>query len=517
MLKNDDAVLPLQSDERIAIIGPNAKIATYCGGGSAFLNAYRAVTPHEGIRARSTAPVDFAQGAYGHQFLPLLGHHLRTRDDQPGFVVRTYNDPPSVAGRKAIDERILRDSNMFFIDYEHPKLEEVWYVKAEGLFTPEDSGQFDFGLCVQGTAELFIDGNLIVSNVHNQRSGSSFLGNGTIEEIGSLTLEEGRSYSITIEWGCSKTSKLRKPGTVDFDKGGLRFGACKRLDPLQAIDEAVELASSVRQVVVFAGLSGEWETEGQDRTNMNLPPHTDALISKVLDANPNTVVVIQSGTPVHLPWIHKAKAVLHAWYGGNETGHGIADVIYGVVNPCGKLPLSWPRSLRDNPSYLNTRSEGGRILYGEDVYVGYRYYDAMRIEPLFPFGHGLSYTSFVLWDLCLSQKADNMLSLSCRLSNTGKLAGAQVVQVYVSPDFEQFVTRPVKELKTFTKQHVERSETVTIEMEIDLVRATSFWEEREGRWCSQAGPYTVMVGTSSAGEFLEERAIVSRTTYWKGM
>lgn len=283
------------------------------------------------MRARNTAPVDFAQGAYGHQFLPLLGHHLRTRDNQSGFVVRTYNEPPSVPGREVIDERVLCDSNMFFIDYDHPKLEEVWYVKAEGLFTPEDGGLFDFGLCVQGTAELFIDQNLIVSNFPNQRSRSSFLGNGTVEEKGSLTLEEGRSYNITIEWGCSKTSKLRKPGTVDFGKGGLRFGACKRLDPIEAIDDAVQLASSVRQAVLFAGLSGEWETEGQDRAVMDLPPYTDTLISKVLDANPNTVVVIQSGTPVHLPWIYKTKAVLHAWYGGNETGHGIADVIYGVV------------------------------------------------------------------------------------------------------------------------------------------------------------------------------------------
>jgi beta-glucosidase len=136
-----------------------------------------------------------------------------------------------------------------------------------------------------------------------------------------------------VQWGCAKTSKLKAPGTVDFGHGGFRFSCCKQLCPKTAIEEAEKLARSVDQVVLFAGLSGEWESEGQDRETMDLPPNTDELISRVLKANPNTAIVIQSGTPVAMPWIDKAKAVVHAWYGGNETGNGIADVIFGDVNP----------------------------------------------------------------------------------------------------------------------------------------------------------------------------------------
>lgn len=227
----------------------------------------------------------------------------------------------------------MTDSTIFFLDYSHPKISYLWYADAEGIFTPDESGIFDFGLCVQGTGRLYIDGKLIISNVENQKSGSSFLGSGTVEELGQKELIAGQEYKILVQWGCAKTSSLKAPGVVDFGHGGFSFGGCKRLNPVQSIKDAVELAWTVDQVVLFAGLSKEWETEGQDRENMNLPPHSDELISEVLKANPNTVVVIQSGTPVAMPWIEDAKAVVHAWYGGNETGNSIADVIYGDVNP----------------------------------------------------------------------------------------------------------------------------------------------------------------------------------------
>ena len=130
----------------------------------------------------------------------------------------------------------------------------------------------------------------------------------------------------------------------------------------------------------------EWESESWDRKDMDLPSNIDTLITRVLAANPKSIVVNQSGTPVTMPWIESAKAVLQAWYGGNETGNGIADVLFGDINPGGKLPISWPRRIQDNPTYHNFGSVRGRVLYGEDVYVGYRFYDKIDLEPLFPFG-----------------------------------------------------------------------------------------------------------------------------------
>ncbi|KAJ9639905.1 hypothetical protein H2199_006138 [Coniosporium tulheliwenetii] len=516
LLKNQNSVLPLSKDKRIAVIGPNSKVATFCGGGSASLNPYHAVTPFEGIKASATSEVDFAQGAYGHQSLPQLGQLLRTVDGKRGFTLKIYNEPPKASERHLLEERLLSDSMVFFLDYSHPSLQPIWYADAEGIFTPEESGIYDFGLCVQGTAKLYVDGELLVSNVENQRSGPSFLGAGTLEEVGTKELEAGRQYRILVQWGSAKTSKLKAPGVVDFGHGGFRISGCKRLSPLKAIEEAAELASNVDQVVLFAGLSGEWETEGQDRETMTLPPHSDELISMVLGANPNTVVVIQSGTPVAMPWIDRAKAVVHAWYGGNETGHGIADVIYGDVNPCGKLPLTIPRRLQDTPAYFNYRSEGGRVLYGEDVYVGYRYFDKVEVPPLFPFGHGLSYTTFHLSDVRVERRSDTELAVSIKIANTGSRAGAEVVQVYVAP-VSPPINRPCKELKGFQKVYLQPGSESVVEVTLDLIRSTSFWDEYSSRWCSHTGMYKILVGTSSAGGFLESSLELHKTVYWSGL
>ncbi|PYH97185.1 hypothetical protein BO71DRAFT_448160 [Aspergillus ellipticus CBS 707.79] len=515
LLKNEDAILPLDKTKKIAVIGPNAQIATYCGGGSAALNPYEAVTPFDGISRSASGGVEFAQGIYGHQNLPLLGKRLRNQAGLIGFDLRIFNEPPTVATRTPLEELHETDSLVFFLDYSHPELQTVWFADAEGYFVPEESGLYDFGLCVQGTGKLFVDGKLLINNADVQRPGPSFLGSGTMEERGTMELVAGRQYRVHVQWGCAKTSKFKVPGVVDFGHGGFRFGACKQLSPEEGITEAVKLAESVDQVVLLAGLSAEWESEGEDRTHMNLPPQTDELISRVLKANPDTVVVIQSGTPVEMPWIAEAKAVLHAWYGGNETGNGLADVVFGDANPSGKLPLTFPRRIKHNPTYFNYRSEAGRVLYGEDVYVGYRFYDEIEIDPLFPFGHGLSYTTFHLSDLSL-QRDSNTLRASCKLRNTGSRAGAEVVQLYVAPVAPP-IKRPLKELKEFRKVWLESAAEEGVTMPLDLVRATSFWDEKTSSWCSHSGAYRIMLGTSSRGAFLEGTVELQETTFWSGL
>lgn len=516
LLKNETNVLPFRKDKRTAVIGPNSKIATYCGGGSASLNPYYAVTPFEGIKNQATAGVDFAQGSYGHQQLPVLGAQLTRPDGSRGFTMKVYNEASGTLRRHVIDERLISDSTMLFVDYTHPKLSDVWYADCEGIFTPESDGLYDFSLTVHGTAKLYIDGELVVNNSVNQKSGTSFLGTGTIEEIGSKELIAGRSYNILVQYGCAKTTLLKIPsGVVAFGSGGLRFGGCKRLCPKQGIEEAVRVAKSADQVVLFAGLSGEWESEGEDRRIMDLPPGTDDLISAVLNANPNTAVIIQSGTPVTMPWVDKANAILQAWFGGNETGNGIADVVFGDVNPSAKLPLTIPRRVQDNPAYVNYRSEGGRVLYGEDVYVGYRHYERLELPALFPFGHGLSYTNFSLSDLKLFQDSKE-LSISTKITNVGSREGAEVVQVYIAP-VKPPINRPVKELKAFKKILGEIGSSSVVELRVNLQQATSFWDEHTDRWCSHAGKYRVLVGTSSSGTFLEKTVEVAKTTFWTGL
>jgi beta-glucosidase len=248
---------------------------------------------------------------------------------------------------------------------------------------------------------------------------------------------------------------------------------------------------------------------------MNLPGYTDDLISAVTDANPNVVVVLQSGTPVRMPWAHKVSSIIQAWYGGNETGNAIADALYGDINPSGKLPLSFPIQIEDNPAFLNYRSERGRVLYGEDVYVGYRFYEKIRRETLFPFGHGLSYTTFKISQLELVNDGEN-LNISVLVENTGKVDGAEVVQVY-GTQRSPSVKRPAKELKGFAKAHIRAGESKQVTVSIQRKYFTSFWDEERDMWISEKDTYDVLVGCSSADTPLKTNFEIVETQWWAGL
>ncbi|KAJ5494468.1 hypothetical protein N7463_010555 [Penicillium fimorum] len=525
LLKNNDQILPLDPLKKTLVIGPNANIAAYCGGGSAALSPYYAITPLEGISGSCTGGVTFSQGVYSHKELPLLGDQLKTEDGQTGYIFSVFTEPSSNKDRKAVDILHMKSSSAFLMDYKHPEVHsDLYYITMEGIFEPTESGLYDFGLTVAGTGELFIDGEKVVDNKNNQRQGTSFFGIGTPEERGSKYLEANQRYKIVVDYGTAPTSNLKLHGVVSFGPGGLRVGGCKRIDTEQAIQEAVDLAATADQVIICVGLSGEWESEGFDRPHMDLPPMSDQLVERVLAIHPNAAVVVQSGTPVTMPWARDVKALLHAWYGGNETGNGIADVIFGNVNPSGKLPLSFPEFIEQNPAYLSYRSEGGRVLYSEDVYVGYRYYEKIKAKPLFAFGHGLSYTAFRLSTLAVSQplKALNrvkeeVLEVSVSVENVGSCSGAETVQVYISPPSNASIARPVRELKGFKKVKLQQGEKQEVVITIQVALATSFWDERLSSWLSEAGEYTVTVVGTGEQNVLSTGFTISHTREWNGL
>jgi beta-glucosidase len=347
LLKNDDGILPLDPSKKTLVIGPNADIAAYCGGGSAALAAYSTVSPREGI-AGKCADVIFSQGCYGHKELPLLGEHLKTESGERGYMFRVYTQPPpSCCGtRKPVDELHMTNSCAFLMDYTHPELKgDTYYATLEGTFEPPESGVYEFGLTVAGTGLLYIDDELVIDNKTTQRAGTSFFGIGTVEERGEVYLEAGKKHRVFVEFSTAPTSNLKHHGVVSFGPGGVRLGGCRKLDADLAIQEAVRLAAETDQVVICVGLSGDWESEGFDRPNMDLPGRTDELVKSVLAVQPNAVIVVQSGTPVTMPWADQAKALLQAWYGGNEGGNGIADVLFGDMNPVHFIPSQYPPSL----------------------------------------------------------------------------------------------------------------------------------------------------------------------------
>ena len=234
------------------------------------------------------------------------------------------------------------------------------------------------------------------------------------------------------------------------------------------IAAAVRAAAGAETALVFVGRSGEWDTEGSDLLDIALPGRQDALVAAVLAANPRTVVVLQTGGPVEMPWLDAAPAVLQAWYPGQEAGNAIADVLFGDVEPSGRLPQTFPRRWADNPTGgqdpLVYPGLDGRVRYDEGVFIGYRHYERHGIVPLFPFGHGLGYTTFDLSGLEVAASGAGA-EVRVTLANTGERRGTTVVQVYVG-DRESSLPRPIRELEAFAKVTLDPGETRTLTLDL---------------------------------------------------
>jgi beta-glucosidase len=238
------------------------------------------------------------------------------------------------------------------------------------------------------------------------------------------------------------------------------------------------------------------DAEGSDRPGIDFDPAQNKLIDSVVAANPRTVVVVNDGSSVTMPWKDKVRAILDTWLPGQEGGVAIAKILFGDVNPSGRLPITFARRIEDNPAYLNY--SGGPVqFYDDDIFVGYRGYEKRKIAPLFPFGYGLSYTTFDFGPLKAPKmvKANENVALSLKVTNTGKRAGAEVVQLYVQ-DAHAPVTMPVKALKTFARVKLKPGETKTATLTL-LPRDLSYWDVETHRWVQDPGQFNVMAGTSS--------------------
>jgi beta-glucosidase len=269
----------------------------------------------------------------------------------------------------------------------------------------------------------------------------------------------------------------------------------------QLADEAVALARRAEVVVAFLGLPAADESEGFDRAHMDLPASQTALLARLADTNPNLAVVLVNGSAVRLSdWEQHAKAVLECWLSGQGAGGAAADLLTGAANPSGRLAETLPLRLEDTPSYLNFPGEAGQVRYGEGIFVGYRGYDALDRQVSYPFGHGLSYTSFGYTDLTTNltgrpQDGDLMINLTCRVTNTGDRRGKEVVQLYVG-DPAASVARPVRELKAFTKIDLDPGETTMVEFAL-TARDLSWWSTTLSDWVLEGGEFELAVGASS--------------------
>lgn len=530
LLKNDNSLLPLQPQKlkKVAIVGGNAQAIILSGGGSAALKPSYFVSPYQGIVNALPAHVEvtYSEGASTYMEIPTLDFELTTPNGERGWIGSWYahETDESMTPVNTPMETQLVDETRIFISTSVPKnITRRWTLKLEGQLKPRvHDCTFEFGLTVSGRAKLFVDGKLVIDNWTRQRRGESFFNTGSQEEKGRVDLKAGVKHNILVEF-CN----VKGPADGDEDEvvqdsnPGVRLGGAEVQDPDVKMAEAVKLASEADVVIAVVGLNADWETEGYDRKTLALPGRTDELIAKVMAANPRTVVVTQSGSSITLPWADSVPAIVHSWYLGNATGDAIADVLFGKKNPSGKLSLTFPKRLEDVPSHGHFHSESGAIRYGEDLFVGYKHYQHRGIAPQFAFGHGLSYTTFTYSDLQLSAPvvADGDFGLTATLTvtNTGNLAGSEVVQLYVSMPKTSDVTHPELVLRAFRKvKDLAPGASQQVIVTLDKY-AVSYWEESITRWVAERGEYGVKVGASSCSLPLAATFVVNKGLEWNGV
>ena len=484
LLKNN-GVLPLMSPGRIAVIGPNARVAQIMGGGSAQLNPHYRVSPYEGLAAAlGEERLAYAHGATNHRFEPLLTGPFRA----------DYYASTDLSG-PVVHSEIQTNAEAFWIGrIGGGKVDpHAFSARLTGTFTPEHSGLHRVGLYSAGLAKLYVDGKLVADSWTDWSPGHTFFEEGNDEVIGEIELEAGHSHEIAIEFATRPAKTL---GLAGFRAGiGFPLGDA-------AIAEAAKIAEEADVALVFIGRNGEWDTEGSDLADIALPGRQNELVAAVAAANPNTVVVLQTGGPVEMPWLDDVAALLEAWYPGQEAGNAIADVLTGAAEPGGRLPQSFPARWRDNPAQSQDPEVypglAGKVRYEEGVFIGYRHYEKTGIKPLFPFGFGLSYTRFKLSDFAIDDSAfesDGRVRVSLSVTNEGERAGSTVVQLYVG-DPEASVPRPAKELKAFAKLALAPGESRTVSLDL-ADRDFAFYAVAARHWKVEPGAFTILIGTSA--------------------
>ncbi len=507
LLKNDAGLLPIRPGHvrRVAIIGRPAAHVAFQGGGSAEVHPHYVVQPLDAIRQRYGQEVEIvhAPGPSLHRFFPLLDPAgLCAADGTPGKVTVQQYANTELAGDPD-KEFLAAGSELAWFGMQTPELDlQHFSVRLTGSWTPPADGVYTFSLAAVGRARWWFGGEKRLDwwAEYDLEPPANFNGIAMPwkEARVALALEAGRTYPFIVEFASPAAGRWR----------AVRLG-CLPPEPADPIAEAEAVAAAADVAVVFAGLTPEWESEGQDRESLSLPAAQDELIARVAAANPNTVVVLNVGSPVVMPWLDRVKAVLQMWYLGQEAGNAIADVLFGAADPGGRLPTTFPRRIQDTPAYINYPGENGRVRYGEGLFVGYRYYDKRDLAPLFPFGHGLSYTDFAYSNLRLSADVltpDDLLTLSVDVRNTGDRPGSDVVQVYVR-DVASRLVRPEKELKAFAKVHLQPGQTQTVTLTLDR-QALAYYDPAAAGWVVEPGEFEVLVGRSAADIRLRARFVV---------
>ncbi len=479
VLLSNDGLLPLAEVASIAVIGHNARDARTQGGGSATVVPERVISPLDAIRAaRPTAHVTYEMGAVvqeGVAAIPLA-QLQNPFTGGPGLRVTFFDEP---------------GAELFFEDRRATDL--VWFggdapiaasssVTLATRFTPDATGEIQLGFAGANPGRVFVDGELIVDDVpviEGTDLGAAFLN--PPSATSAVAVEAGRAIDVRAEFSLASGGALAGALAVTL---GI---APEQTDPDELIARAAAAAAASEIAVVVVGTNSKVESEGYDRENLDLPGRQDDLVRAVVAANPRTVVIVNAGSPVALPWADDVAAIVLGYFGGQEFGTAITDILTGASEPGGRLPTTWPAALADVPVTEVTPTDGV-LTYDEGIHIGYRAWLQAGTAPAFAFGHGLGYTDWT-WEAA-SADADGF-AVSATVTNTGERAGKQVVQVYAERG-DSAVERPARWLVGFAVVRAEAGETVTVSVPVPA-RRLAHWD---GAWVVEPGTYTLRVGAS---------------------
>jgi beta-glucosidase len=491
LLKNENSILPLDLNKikSIAVIGPNGKIAVTGGGGSSMVVPFKSVSPLEALKNKigDKVKINFSQGLIiDGDTNPIDPKLLFTdKDQKENGLTGEYFTNMDLEGEPA---RLNVDKIISFIWNDRGPFEDFqvdsFSVRWIGYVKPEKSDKYTFDVSSDDGVRLYIDDQLVINDWNDHA---------VLTNSYTTNLNAGQLYKIKLEY---------------YEKGGgaiVKFGWRRPND--QLIVDAINTAKNSDVAIVFAGTNYNYESEGFDRKDLILPNEQDDFIKKVAEANPNTIVVLSTGSPVLMDkWLANVHGLIEAWFAGEQAGNAIAEILLGETNPSGKLPMTFPKSWEDCSAFNTYKKEDGTTRYEDGIYVGYRHFEKNKIQPLFPFGFGLSYTTFKYNDLKLSSNEMNKndkLIVSVNLKNTGKVKGSEVVQLYIN-DVKASVDRPVKELKGFKKVNLNPGEEKVVEFIIDQ-KALSFFDPKLKDWNAESGEFEILIGNSSQNIKLKEK------------
>jgi beta-glucosidase len=474
VLLANDGVLPLDPSalQRVAVLGDHAAAPRVQGGGSARVDLRPVISP---LQALSETLGDSVQVTHERgceverSATPVGGAPLGAPDGFTVDVFRGLEWEGEVLVSTRLDE--LRLFVLNGADRGFP--EDDWSVRAQGTVVPDESGVFELVLAQSGRARVLVDGRLLLDGFEKPppREGGDFFGFAGQELVADVEFVQGVPVQVVVEYARVETMMATfRVGFRTRDADGL-------------LERAVAAAQSADVSVVFVGTTPEWETEGRDRTSLKLPGRQDELVRRVAAVNPRTVVVVNAGAPVDLPWADDVAAVLQCWFGGEEMANAIVGILTGSSEPGGRLPTTVPIKMEHNPSHGNFPGENGEVRYGEGLFMGYRGYEYRDIAPRYPFGHGLGYTRFTYGKPTVSAStftSGETISIEIEVRNVGDRAGSDVVQCYVAPQSTR-LARPIKELKEFAKVRLEPGQSTTVTMELGD-RAFAYWDPGQADW-----------------------------------